>query len=686
MLRTMPRIVGLAVPLLAGGTLVVSAVAILPSKELLLFVAIAALFTASGWPLARWFAGDATDRVTRIALALPLGYFAGATTYCLFRLIGLSSPSLVLAACATIAAVLWARLRGPQAGVASLIPLGPADRSAIATLALLAVALVGPVFARVGEVTSRGLAYRSYFNADLFAHMSVVAELAKGASPPLNPFYPTEALPYYWTYFTLPGLFSQFRPELPVDPAIMLTDLWMAVAFVAVAFVVVRNLGASTWATAAAWTIVLLASSFEGAYYVWQQWSTGRPLAEFEVTNIDAITRWFWNLPGVDGYHRGMWWTPQHMMGLTLGLIALLTMVRAKAPNSARAGLVEGLMLGGTLAVSSFIGIMLVAWYGLTQLLALVLEGPIRLDRWLMARGIAATIVVAYLGLVLGLGMVQSTPNAFVFGWNRHFLRGPWTFVALSFGPALFFAPLGLGRAFHTSRRLVLAVGVLLTVSAVVFLQLDLRGHENTQVTFRTGQLTYLCLGILLACAIDAWRSWGPRWSAVLVTALTLLAVVAFPTVALDWYNARDISNIRMNPGRFPWTIDITPDDQAAVRWIQRSVPLDATVQPDAAPRERNTWAFIPAFAKRRMATGNALFTLNPERYVKNMDDIHLAFATWPSDTAHAYFKQLGVDYVYVGDVERIVNGDNVKKFAEQPDKFEPVYRRGSVEIFKIVK
>jgi hypothetical protein len=676
---------GRLLPLSASGALAISAVAILPSLDLLVFVGIAALYTGSGWPLARWLVGDAADRVTRTFLALTLGYLAGATIFCTLRLVGVSSPYVVLSGCAALGLILAARLRTRQEGIVPLAPLGPDDRIAAALLALIAVAVVGPVFARVGEVTSRGLAYRSYFNADLFAHMSVVAELAKGASPPLNPFYPTEALPYYWTYFTLPGLFSQIRSALPVDPAIMLTDLCMAVTFVGVAFVVVRNLGASTWAAAAAWTVILLASSFEGSYYIWRQWSTGRPLAEFEVTNIDAITRWFWNLPGVDGYHRGMWWTPQHMMGLTLGLIALLTMVRAKAPDGARAGLTEGFMLGGSLAVSSFIGIMLVAWYALTQVVAVALERRASFGRWVAARSIAAGIVVGYLGVVVGLGMVQSTPNAFVFGWNRYFFRDPWTFIAFSFGPALFFGPLGLAGAFRASRLLVAAIGVLLTVSTVVFLQLDLRGHENTQVTFRTAQLTYLCLGILLAFAIDSWRARGQRWSRPFFAMLTLAAILAFPTVALDWYNARDISNIRMNPGRFPWTIDITPDDQAAVRWIQRFVPPDAIVQPDAGPRERNTWAFIPAFAKRRMATGNALFTLNPERYVKNMDDIHLAFAEWPADEAHSYFKKLGVDYVYVGDVERLVNGDQVKKFSTRPDRFDPVYRRGSVEIFKVV-
>ncbi|RPH55463.1 MAG: hypothetical protein EHM89_17065 [Acidobacteria bacterium] len=115
---------------------------------------------------------------------------------------------------------------------------------ALALLSLLTIAIVGPVFARVGEVTPAGLAYRAYFNADLFVHMSVVAELAKGATPPLNPYYPVEALPYYWTYFTLAGLFAQLRPTLPVDPGIMLADIGTALIFLNAGYVNVRNLGA----------------------------------------------------------------------------------------------------------------------------------------------------------------------------------------------------------------------------------------------------------------------------------------------------------------------------------------------------------------------------------------------------------------------------------------------------------
>lgn len=673
--------------LLAGGWFAATVVSLLPDPvNLPVVLLLAAVFTLPGWALARWVAGSDADWLTRAVLALPIGYMVGAAGAALLRLAGAGSPWAVVTLCLVLAALLTRVLRPPCSGLLDLARLDSRDRIALAVLWLAAIAITGPVFARVGEVAPLGLAYRAYFNADLFVHMAVVAEVAKGTTPPMNPFFPTEALPYYWTYFTLPAVFSQFRPALPVDPGIMLTDLTMAVVFISVGFLTVRNLGASARAAAISWLVVLFASSFEGAFLLWDQLTNNKPLSEFRFWNIDAVTRWVWNLPGVDGFHRAMWWTPQHLMALSLGLIVLLGIVRSRRENTVHVGVFEGFLLGGIMIVSSFNGVILVGWYGLTQVVLLALSRGRDFRMWFTARAIAAVIVVGFLGLATSLGMVQRIPDAFLFGWNRFFLRGPWAFLLLSFGPALFFAPFGIGAAVRASHRLVIALGALLLVSAVIFLQLDLRGHENTQVTFRTGQLLYISLAILLAFAIDAWRRRGRIVSAVGLTVLGLGATAAVPTVAMDWYNARDISNIDNSPGNFPWTLHISRDDQAAAAWIHAVLPMNATVQTDALPRDRNTWAFITAFARRRMATGNGLFTLNPTRYLPNLTEIHEAFGSATPEAAHASLARLGADYVYVGDVERQVNGDQVNKFALNPDLFEAVYWRGSVEIYRVIR
>jgi hypothetical protein len=373
-------------------------------------------------------------------------------------------------------------------------------------------------------------------------------------------------------------------------------------------------------------------------------------------------------------------------MALTLALILLTTMVRTRKSDTLAPAILEGLLLGGILCISSFNGLLILGSYGIAQVALLALDRGRGIGQWLLARSAAAVIVVAFLGLTLGLGMVQRIPNAFLFGWNKFFLRGPWTFILLSFGPAFFLAPFGVKAAIKTSRRLTVMLASIVVVITVVFLQVDLRGHENTQVTFRTGHLMFVCLAILFAFAIDAARRWKKGASVAFSVVMALALAAGVPTVALDWYNARDISNIEMNPGRFPWTVHISPDDNAAANWIHTTLPVTATVQTDALPRERYTWAFITAFARRRMAVGNGLFTLNPDRYTPAMTAVHEAFSVSTAAAAHDSLVKLGVDYLYVGDLERKVDGDQVEKFGQNPNLFEPVYWRGSVAIYKVIK
>ena len=671
---------------LATVALAWSAVSVVRSPlDLLLYVCLLAVFTAPGWPLSRWFAGDGSDPVTRTVLAILLGYLAGAAIYCVLRLAGVVSPLIVLAACGATAIGLAWLLRCRQQGIVALVGLGTRDLAGLAVLWLLALAIVGPVFARVGEQTDAGLAYRAYFIADLFAHMSVVAELIKGAAPPVNPYFPTEALPYYWAYFTLPSLFSALRPALLVDRGILLTDIGAALMFVSVAYVVVRNLGASALATTLSWLTVIAASSFEGAWYLWRQARAGADLGAFRYFNVDAATRWIAGLPGVDGLHRAMWWTPQHETALMFALVVLLVSVRAPRPNSLKRGVADGFLLGGAVAFSSFNGVLLVAWYALAEVVTLAADRGRDFWRWVTSRGAAAVIVLGFLALTVALGMLQRTPNSLMLGWNRYFLRGPWLFLAASFGPALFIAPLGAARLLGASRRLGLSLGAMGFVAAATFLLVDVRGHENTYVVFRTAQLVFVALAVLLAHAIDAWRAWPRAAAIVAFAALAVGGLAAAPTVALDWYNARDISNVEMNPGNFPWTVHVSRDDQAAMAWVSRNLPGDAVVQADSLARGRNAWAFVPVFLRRRLATGNALFELNPSRFEASQREVHAAFQTPDADAAHEVFRRHGVAYVYVGDVERAANADRLEKFDHRPDLFRRAYRLRSVEIFQVL-
>src|SRR4029453_15941184 len=173
---------------------------------------------------------------------------------------------------------------------------------------------------------------------------SVVAELAKGLTPPLNPYFPSEPLPYYWSFFAYPTLFTTLQPALAVDRGILLTDLVMAGAYAGTWYVVLRGAGLSALAAASAWIVVLVASSFEGLYFLAEPGREG-DWTTFRYLNVDALTRWRWDLRPVDGLPRLFWYTPQHGLALTLGAIVLLVGSDARVASRPARGLVEGWLL-----------------------------------------------------------------------------------------------------------------------------------------------------------------------------------------------------------------------------------------------------------------------------------------------------------------------------------------------------
>jgi len=666
--------------------LLAGALAILPAIALGIFAIAFLIFTAPGWGLARFYGGGDLDRVTHAVLALFLGLLSGSMLFCVMRLIHLPGPVPVLAACALTGALAWWASRAAGEGVVSLPRLGPADHAAMGGLALLVAIVVGPVFANVGRIDQGDLSYRAYFFADLFAHMSVVGELEKQTIPTVNPYLSTEALPYYWTYFTFPTVFSMLQPALHVDRGLLLMALTGAALYTMVWYVVVRGLGGSPLASGAAWATVIAATSYEGIALLGYLWQRGAPLWQIRDYNVDALTRWWWEAPSADGLHRLFWYTPQHGTAITAGLLAVATYVLARDANGIRRALFDGLLLGAALMCSSFNGGMLVLWYAAAEITALIRNGGRDLVRWVVARGLAAVLVVAGFGLLVGLGMIQHSANVAVFRWNTRLLNEPVWLALMTLGAAPLVAVAGFRRLWQQASRAFVAFAVLAAICLLILMFVELKYHPNTYVPFRAFHMLYLVCAVWMAFAVDAWQAWRRPARLAMWTAWAILVLLALPTVALDWYNTRDIRNVDLNPGGFAWTVRIGPGDQAALRWIRRNLPIDATVQTDAETRGRATWALIPALARRRLVTGLGLFEPDQTRFEPNMRRIRTLFATRDADEAYGYCQRLGIDYLYVGDVERAAYGEGAEKFARHPARFKRVFGNAAVQIYEVLE
>jgi hypothetical protein len=224
---------------------------------------------------------------------------------------------------------------------------------------------------------------------------------------------------------------------------------------------------------------------------------------------------------------------------------------------------------------------------------------------------------------------------------------------------------------------------VLLALTALLLMFFVRLNVDSSWVGFRAGQLFLVAVPALIARGFVAASAWK---RIALVTAV--LAVVAgVPTTAIDVYNAQDTSNVSESPIG-PWTMVISPDQQAGLSWLRRSTPATAIVQMEPLVRERSTWSLIPSFAERRMAAGRPISllggTAEGSEYAERSARARTMYETGDAHQAWNLARTLRIDYIWVDATERRAYPSGVAKFDANPELFAPVFTRGEVRIYRV--
>lgn len=648
-----------------------------------LYAFVFVLATAPGWPIGRRVFG-AGHPAALIAGAI-LGY--GLTAFALWVPIATGAAWWLpfLLAWATMTAVTWTMCRSPELPT---VPLPAWRRDA--TLSLGAVLVLVPMlvwlpYSRIGERDEEGSRrYRAYFTADFVWHEALTAELARFDSPPRNPYMASQPLRYYWAYYLLPGAVTGMtrvaRPAPPIETYLAVNALCTAVLFVAAIFL-------AAWAAlprgvlvGVATALALLASSAEGLYATVDLLLRSRPLAGLRDLNIDAITLWFFQGLTVDGLARSIWYTPQHSLACALGLIALAIAARAGAAMRASAAASAGLALGLALMMSPFLAGVMTLTYAIV-VLSDTFTDVRRLARTILVQVIAAAIVLAALGWCLANGTFEGAGGAVAFGLSNRARRAPLTVLGLALGPVLVPASVGVVAAardrFPQPVRPAVA-SLALGLPLFYFVTLVL---EPVWIGWRAGQLILVTAPALIAIGIAAMlRHLGRGLPTALVS---LLFAAGLPTTAIDLYNAQDTSNVAMGPG-FRWTVVVTRDEQQAFDWIQRQTPYKAVVQMSLGPRGRETWSLIPSFARRRMAAGLPISLLRTPEYEPAAKRADRVYSSPDPLEAWQIARELQIDYLFVGRVEREVFGKAALKFDARHDLFELAFANLDAAVYAI--
>lgn len=668
--------------LLGVAGLVVALLAAAPHWQGFLIVAIGAWFAAPGVPFARrmYLTGE-RGRVIPTIIGACWGYGVSSIVLLALWVTGLRNTAALVILAPVIAGLALLPLR--KRGALEPPSFCRRDLPALALLLLVIPLVVARPWAHVGQVTPEGRAYRAYFTADFIWRMAVAAEVAHGDMPPKNQFYRGDDLRYYWAADLLPAAeYRSFRHGVRLEDVLLANALVINVLFVAFLYAFARHWTTSASAAALASAAGLLLGSFEGTERIITFLREGTPLEALKLYNIDAITRWVYGGLPVDDLHRALFWKPQHAMGYALGFSSLLVVWRAREVPGPRVMALAGLALALALFFSSFSAIMIG-----------VIVGVVATARFVAARRFGALVVGAASAAIpiaiatlaaIALHYVDRGESIVRLLVNPQALSHPFVCITLSFGAML---PAGIAASVVAIRRgrarLVAPLWVAVVVLFLFYFFVDVRDHQYVYVGWRAGDALFIVFGALTAYGLsELWWS-GRSVRAITVAVGILLTLVALPTLAIDLYNTQDTNNRRMGPG-FRWTVVLSHDELAAIEWIRRYTPENAVVQVEPDVRGRETWAYIAAFAERRMAAGLPISMVPVDKYVAASRKVTELYRMTDVREAFQRARELGIDYLVIGPPERAAYPQFQPLLDAHPEYFRPMFGNASMRVYLV--
>ncbi|BCS33285.1 hypothetical protein TBR22_A25120 [Luteitalea sp. TBR-22] len=628
--------------------------------------------TRQPWPLA-------------LLLGPPLGFALSSLVLLAVWLPGWHSAWWLVAA-PLVACVLAAAT--PSLGTRLVVPrFDRRDVVAVALVLLLVPAVVARPYSQVGRDLPEGRAYRAYFTADFVWAMAVVSEVSKGDVLPRNPYHVDQPLHYYWLAHLFPALEHRaLGRAVRLDHLLLANAAFAAAMFLGFLYGLAKHFARAAVPSALGCVAVVLCTSPEGLIALSDLARQARPLDLVRYLNIDAVDRWIFGALPIDGLQRLLLYQPQHQIGYALACTALLLMAQQGSRPRVRTAAMAATVLGCGLLISTFSALMVATMLALVASVVIV-----RARAW--STGIAQGAVAAVpLGIAVwasrALSYVVSDDGAplVTVGLNPIAARHPFIGPLVSLGPVLLLLALGGWWLARTGRRQtrVLIPGVALVVCAFYYYAVDVRDHQDVYVGWRAGHLL-----LILSSGMIGWTAWrllhasARRWSAIGVATVALLVTATLPTVVLDLYNSQDLTNRQMAAG-FPWTLVLGHDEVNALRWIAERTPLDARVQVDPIARDPATWAYIPAFAERRMSGGLPISMIPLHPYEEISGRIRRMFDRTTPEGIFQEAQALRIDVLLVGGVEKQAHPRLEALLASRPQLFVPMFRTRNVTLYAI--
>jgi uncharacterized membrane protein len=163
---------------------------------------------------------------------------------------------------------------------------------------------------------------------------------------------------------------------------------------------------------------------------------------------------------------------------------------------------------------------------------------------------------------------------------------------------------------------------------------------------------------------------------------IAILLVLAFPSLITDNIVASDISN----PSTY-----VRVSDMETAEWIKENLPKEAVQAEPNYPGAENgkypkyAYSFIPIFSERRTGIGewkvSSVEHSKPHEVRERFHLIKRLFSAVDIHECILIIKKYGIEYIYVGKLEKTLYPEGVKKFYQNGNLFKKIYSSKNVDI-----
>lgn len=502
------------------------------------------------------------------------------------------------------------------------------------TWLLIALAAISLPLIHVGIETPQGYAFRAYFNADFFKHLGITAALSNSGIPPSNYYFEGATLHYYWFFYIIPAYWVHIFRHFPPEFILVQFTIVGALIFAGSLCAVIRKITGSRTTTYLCLPLFLFGGSYEGILALDFLRNKGEAWTSFTSLNIDALTRWIWNTPQADTLYRALLFAPQHLLALSIFLIALIVWKSYDALNS-RAVLYAliystlgfGVLIGATFIFGSLILLLHATW-----------RHPKERIRELIV-ALSLGVVFLFLYFVI-LKMFRLDNHDLSFGAVKNLNKNVLLYALMNWGAILIIGILGL---IWTSTSFPRRFYLVFLIFSAFFMHFVMERVGSSEVTLKLGYFTALCLLMLGANFINRIVSSNNKKLRWLAIGFVLVLLPGLLTWSMDAYNCQDVTNSK-------FTTYITKNDWNILAYVREHLNQNAIIQNDPLEGEGRRVSVIPAFAQRPMYLGDELhgraFQVSATEYNLRRGTVWTLFSAKSAARISKIAQDAGIDYL----------------------------------------